>query len=219
MSTNHFNIIYTLCTIWSQDDDSEADGDDYDDDDENMGGSDDSDESDDAGEDDNWGRKKKQYWQGDTADLEIGQDIADAEDEEAAALELHQTRLKRTKMEDYDVDYSDASDSGTDSEEESKIPKKFALNKKNKELGAAAGISSSQSRKKVMSQVELLALGEDEGSVGMVEREKLVKDMKSMSKSQRLAVVSVWCVYIWCIYDVYVYPDDYTTYWHQSEWD
>ena len=31
-----------------------------------------------------WG-KKKAYWSGDTADLEIGQDVQDAEDEEEAA--------------------------------------------------------------------------------------------------------------------------------------
>jgi hypothetical protein len=31
-----------------------------------------------------WGKKKKTYWEGDTGDLEIGQDVADADDEEAA---------------------------------------------------------------------------------------------------------------------------------------
>ena len=35
-------------------------------------------------EKDGWG-KKKTYWSGDTADLEIGQDVQDAEDEEEAA--------------------------------------------------------------------------------------------------------------------------------------
>lgn len=35
-------------------------------------------------EKDGWG-KKKAYWSGDTADLEIGQDVQDAEDEEEAA--------------------------------------------------------------------------------------------------------------------------------------
>lgn len=34
---------------------------------------------------DRWG-KKKTYWTGDTADLEIGQDVQDAEDEEKAAM-------------------------------------------------------------------------------------------------------------------------------------
>lgn len=35
-----------------------------------------------------WG-KKKAYWSGDTADLEIGQDVQDAEDEEEAAEVNH----------------------------------------------------------------------------------------------------------------------------------
>jgi hypothetical protein len=52
------------------------------------GGSDDSDsESDDENQGDEtsgWG-KKKNFWSADTADLEIGQDVQDAEDEEEAA--------------------------------------------------------------------------------------------------------------------------------------
>lgn len=32
-----------------------------------------------------WGKKKSTYWSGDTADLEIGQDVEDAEEEEEAA--------------------------------------------------------------------------------------------------------------------------------------
>ena len=44
-----------------------------------------SDEDDDEEEqEEGWG-KKKAYWSGDTADLEIGQDVQDAEDEEEAA--------------------------------------------------------------------------------------------------------------------------------------
>jgi hypothetical protein len=48
---------------------------------------DDDDDDEDSDEDDKpekWG-KKKTYWTGDTADLEIGQDVEDAEDEERAA--------------------------------------------------------------------------------------------------------------------------------------
>ena len=32
-----------------------------------------------------WGKKKKNYWEGDTADLEIGQEFEDAQDEEEEA--------------------------------------------------------------------------------------------------------------------------------------
>lgn len=41
-------------------------------------------EDQDVGNSSSWG-KKSTYWTGDTADLEIGQDIEDAEEEEAAA--------------------------------------------------------------------------------------------------------------------------------------
>ena len=57
-----------------------------------MGGSSAEDDDDliddDEEEEDNYDRwgKKKTYWTGDTADLEIGQDVQDAEDEEKAAM-------------------------------------------------------------------------------------------------------------------------------------
>ena len=59
----------------------------------------DEEDSDDDG-DNNWGRKKN-YYNGDTGDLEIGQDIQDAEDEEVAAVELHKKTLTRMKDEDF----------------------------------------------------------------------------------------------------------------------
>jgi hypothetical protein len=45
---------------------------------------DESDEESEEEKEEGWG-KKKAYWSGDTADLEIGQDVQDAEDEEEAA--------------------------------------------------------------------------------------------------------------------------------------
>ena len=62
----------------------------------------------------NWG-KKKHYWAGDTADLEIGQDMQDALDEEEAANELQENRLRSMDMQDYG---SSSSSSDSDSEEE-----------------------------------------------------------------------------------------------------
>jgi hypothetical protein len=50
-----------------------------------LEGESESDSDDDEDENSGWGRKKSAYWSGDTADLEIGQDIQDAEDEELAA--------------------------------------------------------------------------------------------------------------------------------------
>ena len=49
-----------------------------------AGGDDSEEEEDDDDEGESWG-KKKAYWSGDTADLEIGQDVQDALDEEEAA--------------------------------------------------------------------------------------------------------------------------------------
>uniref|UniRef100_A0A7S1XTG6 Uncharacterized protein n=2 Tax=Phaeomonas parva TaxID=124430 RepID=A0A7S1XTG6_9STRA len=41
-----------------------------------------------------WGRRKSDYYHGDTADLEIGQDFEDAEEEEEAAREMRSAELK-----------------------------------------------------------------------------------------------------------------------------
>lgn len=63
-----------------------------------------------------WGRKQA-YWMGDTADLEIGQDMQDAEDEEEAARDLEKSRLQAMNAEDFG-DYSSSEDSDSDSEED-----------------------------------------------------------------------------------------------------
>lgn len=55
--------------------------------------------------DDSWGKKKAVYYTGDTADLEIGQDMADAEEEEEAAKELYKEKQSRlTDADFYDGD-------------------------------------------------------------------------------------------------------------------
>jgi hypothetical protein len=68
---------------------------------------DDSDEDKDAmeirglkGSKEGWG-KKKNYYAGDTADLEIGQDVQDAYDEEEAAISLQKERLESMQENDY----------------------------------------------------------------------------------------------------------------------
>lgn len=55
----------------------------------------------DSEEEEGWGKKKKAYWSGDTADLEIGQDVQDAEDEEEAAMELVHSRSAGLDVSDY----------------------------------------------------------------------------------------------------------------------
>ena len=59
----------------------------------------------------NWGSRKSNYYSGDVADLEIGQDVADAYDEEAAVKEVERVRFKN--MDDGDF-LSEDSDSNSD---------------------------------------------------------------------------------------------------------
>ena len=79
-------------------------------------GDDDSDEDDDAmdmrglkGSKEGWG-KKKNYYAGDTADLEIGQDVQDAYDEEEAAMSLQKDRLESMRESDYLDDIEEEAD-------------------------------------------------------------------------------------------------------------
>jgi hypothetical protein len=74
------------------------------DDDSDLAGRSDDDEEGDERED-GWGKKKKVYWDGDTADLEIGQDIQDAEDEEEAAKELGRQQKSKLRDEDFFEDF------------------------------------------------------------------------------------------------------------------
>lgn len=92
-------------------------------------------------------------------------------------MELHAAKLKRTTADDYDNDYSDSDDEGA-------VTSK--ISKKNRALAQAAGVGG---KKKVMGQLELLALGKGDETEG-VESEKLAKDLKNMSKSQRMAIIS-----------------------------
>lgn len=59
-----------------------------------------------------WG-KKKEYYSGDTADLEIGQSFDDAEEELEAVKELHSTKLAKMKESDYQDDLEDSEDDDT----------------------------------------------------------------------------------------------------------
>lgn len=51
-----------------------------------------------------WGRSKAQLYGGDTADLEIGQDVEDAEEEEALALELQRQQYETLEASDFALD-------------------------------------------------------------------------------------------------------------------
>lgn len=127
---------------------------------------DDEDEEDDMEEGDDslshtlsgWG-KKSNYYSGDTADLEIGQDQADAEDEEAAANELRKEQLSKRQERDYDD-----SEAKSDSDIEESEPSK-ALNKQ-------------------LNQLSTQTTGH-----GKVMIEKIQRDISKLSKKQRLEIL------------------------------
>mmetsp|Transcript_20286 Transcript_20286/g.42428 ORF Transcript_20286/g.42428 Transcript_20286/m.42428 type:complete len:694 (-) Transcript_20286:38-2119(-) len=82
---------------------------------EELASSDDSDsdsEDDDEGQSNllNWGDKKHSYYHGDTADLEIGQDVEDAYLEEEAGREVEKARLDAMDDADFMLDGDDGDD-------------------------------------------------------------------------------------------------------------
>ena len=72
-----------------------------------------------------WGRSKKDYYHGDTADLEIGQEQEDALLEEEAAKELQAARYEQMKEEDFALS-SDDDDKDDDDKETDKVEWKQA---------------------------------------------------------------------------------------------
>lgn len=92
---------------------------------------------------DKWG-KKKDYYSGDTADLEIGQEFEDAEEEEAAAKEVMKEKISRMKA----ADFFDLVDDGENLDDEENIE---TFIKKN-------SVKSGKKKDKVMQDLESLAL-------------------------------------------------------------
>ncbi len=62
----------------------------------------------------NWGKSKKSYYHGDTADLELGQEVEDAELEEEAGREVLENRMKGMTEGDFMLDDDDDDDSDDD---------------------------------------------------------------------------------------------------------
>ncbi len=115
---------------------------------------DEEDDDEDDDEEEGWG-KKKNYWNGDTADLEIGQEFEDAVDEEEAAKELHQQKLKRMNKKDFRDDFDD-----DDDEEESSDDDDIETLKK-------ISVKKSQTKDKVARELEAITLKED-GDLNLV---------------------------------------------------
>lgn len=69
----------------------------------------------------NWGRNKKAYYHGDTADLEIGQELDDAYLEEEAAKEVQRARYE--EMSDDDFELSDSEEQNEESKQSGDVEK------------------------------------------------------------------------------------------------
>ena len=83
----------------------------------------------------NWGAKKHSYYHGDTADLEIGQDVDDAYLEEEAGREVEKARLEDMEEGDFMLD-------GSDDDEEDKVLEK--PKKKQKKSSSSSKIQEAE---------------------------------------------------------------------------
>jgi hypothetical protein len=119
----------------------------------------DDDDDDDGEGDDSWG-KKKTYYTGDTADLEIGQEFQDAEDEEEAAKDLMKKKVARMKASDYLDDIGDDGSGAADDDDDESMDIQEVVQKK----------SSAKARKhdKVMGNLELIALSSGTDQVNIL---------------------------------------------------
>ncbi len=160
---------------------------------------DDEDDDDEDDEDDpkskKWG-KKKTYWTGDTADLEIGQEIEDAYAEEEAAKELQQQKLKRMKKKDF-YDDLEASDDEDEEEEEEVDENANAdvlgnrLDKKNKknQQKSTENKKTSSTKDKIAKELEAIVV-DGNNDMNDIQTEQLAKDISSFTKDQKLELVS-----------------------------
>eukprot|EP01035_Chromulina_nebulosa_P018560 gene18560-24283_t len=108
-----------------------------------------------------WG-KKKSYYSGDVADLEIGQDFEDAEEEEETAKELLQEKYGKLKESDFFEDDDDNINI------DDYIKKNNKLKRKDKLLG----------------DLETIALGKSDGVT-----EEIDRDMSKLTDEQRIALI------------------------------
>jgi hypothetical protein len=146
-----------------------------------------------------WG-KKKTYWTGDTADLEIGQEMEDAEAEEEAARELQQQKSKRMKAKDFrdDLDEEDDEDEEEeDDEEENQNTYGSKLSKKKDQKKVAPVVSAKKNKAKTDKIAkELEAMMVDNQEMGSVQTEHLSKDISTFTKDQKLELVRMKQIFI-----------------------
>jgi U3 small nucleolar RNA-associated protein 3 len=129
-------------------DDSEQEDvtDDDDDDDDSSVDDDEAEEYRSAAIDTAWGRSASQYYSGDTADLEIGQDFAEAKEEEEIAIATQRAHRAREDEADFMLDLVVDDDAGEDDEDDAVKSKK---KKKKKSSNSSSSSSSSSSKKGV----------------------------------------------------------------------
>ena len=72
----------------------------------------------------NWGKRKKDYYHGDTADLELGQQVEDAELEEEAGREVLKTRMEGMTENDFMLDDDDDEDNSDNDGQDDKSKSK-----------------------------------------------------------------------------------------------
>jgi hypothetical protein len=133
--------------------------------------------------DEGWGRKKKTYWEGDTADLEIGQEMEDALEEEEAAQEMQREKAKRMKASDFMDEFEASGSSDSSASDSDDSAEEWGVKNGRGKSGGSATVGD-------LAQV---ALGQDEmesdAEVPAVKVEKLTKNISHLSKQQRLDMV------------------------------
>lgn len=148
------------------------------------------DEDDDEDEDDEpgtvaWGRKKKTYYSGDTADLEIGQDVDDALEEEEAAKDLYKSKLRRMTEKDFLGEDSD----DNEEEEEEQEGQELSLGDQLKQKKQKTTKKDKSGNNLISQELEALALRQQSGE-DTEEVEKVAKSLSHLSKEQRLDLLA-----------------------------
>ena len=105
--------------------------------------------------------------------------MQDAEDEEAAAKDLHVESLRNMQEDDFYEAYSSSEDSEGDENE-------IAMVGDGQKSGKGMGKAKRGDR--LNSELQVLALGKSTGDSAKVER--LARDVSKMSKSQKLSLLS-----------------------------
>ena len=152
-----------------------------------------SEDDEDEDQEESWGRKASTYRGGDTADLEIGQDMEDALEEEAGAMEQHRKKTKRMKASDFMEDFE-----ASGSEEESESDSESSSDDSEVNVGTQAkggkGKKGSKSRgDATVGDLAQVSLGQDEESgdeSAAVKVQKLTKSLDHLTKQQRLDVIA-----------------------------